>query len=63
MKKGWARRKDVPKLRKHERESRVTTRQVVEKLDGTDEAVAELRKRESAASPRASRQSKLATWD
>ena len=36
---------------------------MVEKLDGVDEAVAELRKRENAASSRASRQSKLATWD
>ena len=53
----------MPKLRKYERESRETTRQVVEKLDGVDEAVAELRKRENAASSRASRQSKLATWD
>ena len=53
----------MPKLRKYERRSRVTTRQVVEKLDRVDEAVAELRKRESAASSRASGQSKLATWD
>ena len=51
------------KFRKYERESRETTRQVVEKLDGIDEAVAKLRKRENAASSRASRQSKLATWD
>ena len=63
VEKGWARRKDVPKLRKYERGSRETTRKVVEKLDGVDEAVAELRKRESATSSRASRQWKLATWD
>ena len=36
---------------------------MAEKLDVVDEAVAELRKRENAASSRASRQSKLATWD
>ena len=63
VEKGWTRRKEVPKWRKYEGRSRKTTRQVVEKLDGEDEAVAVLRNRESAASSRASRQSKLATWD
>ena len=62
--KGWARKEDVPKLRKYARERRrEATRQVVEMLDGADEAVVELRKGENAASSRASRQSKLATWD
>ena len=54
VEKGLARRKDVPKLRKYERRVRVTTRQVVEKLDRVDKAFVELRKRESAASSRAS---------
>ena len=41
---GWARREDVPRLRKYERRSRDTARQVVEKVEGVVETVAEMRK-------------------